>query len=274
MECWEDEDSDIDTGVGRIHDLMDNMETREDEEDVQLTDQGLEESDDDRTSLSSSIVSGPSLLDLDLPSPEESGTCQTCWKLYLKARKTTRRIKDPLRDNDPQSLTCDEWVLLKKWKPSRRVNIRRKLPIKLQLGKPLHVQEEDSPGCSRQHPFLQRNIRRMKLLQTKKLKKRINRKKRTRSDSQVFRSAKLQRPWLRNNQDMGTRRDVDAVPVNCEIMEDKEDQHLTVELIPVLTISGTDSSCEDPPQQIAPKRRSFRERLAQLKSSSIFRETY
>ncbi|KAG7465383.1 hypothetical protein JOB18_025994 [Solea senegalensis] len=166
---------------------------------IVLADYGIE-SDEDSGSVNSSIVSGPSFL--SHTTPKERGTslhmCSACLKLYHKAEKMNVPMKDKLLDNDPMSLTCDQWVLMKKWRPRRMSKTRGTLLIHIQLVKKGVKQSEqhkvESSVCLRSHTFLQRNLRRCKRVPVKKGKKR--RKRRT-DDSQGSRVAK--QPRLRSN---------------------------------------------------------------------------
>ncbi|XP_061746112.1 uncharacterized protein si:ch211-227n13.3 isoform X3 [Nerophis ophidion] len=51
--------------------------------------------------------------------PTSAGLCSACRKLYQRVKRLKKPMKDKLLDNDPTSLTCDQWVLLKDWHPTR-----------------------------------------------------------------------------------------------------------------------------------------------------------
>lgn len=106
---------------------------------VQVVDRGLDDSDDQCCSSTA-----PPQMMVKAPNKKRrppSGLCPSCRKLYQRAKRLKTPIKDKLLDNgkcslgcllqegflsfllvcisDPTSLTCDHWVLLKKWNPSR-----------------------------------------------------------------------------------------------------------------------------------------------------------
>ncbi|KAM8838252.1 uncharacterized protein ACB058_015025 [Synchiropus picturatus] len=149
---------------------------------------GVKQSDEDSRSSISSLASGPSRSYQDAA----PYLCSTCLKLYERAKKM-KRIKDKLLDNDPCSLLCDQWVLRKKWRVSRRPNTEGKLMqvvcrITIQLKKRRPEQSGRESDCSRPHPFLQRNLR-----VKPRFKKQRNKRKRLRQGGQGPRSAKQQR---------------------------------------------------------------------------------
>ncbi|XP_045907224.1 uncharacterized protein si:ch211-227n13.3 isoform X2 [Micropterus dolomieu] len=293
-------DSVVNTDDGRVRDILDIINSTHDaklvaEEDevkfVEVADKGVDVSDEDSVSVTSSIASGPSLLyngASKKPRPSQ-GLCSACRKLYQKAKKMKAPIKNKLLDNDPKSLTCDQWVLIKTFRPRRPLIARGKLLIHVQLVKKRlkvkngtkssrkqSVGERESSTCSRSHTFLQRNLR---VPVTKERKK--NRRKRKRDDSQGPNAAKQQR--LNSNsrlQHISVSCTDDlrptSSPSSCPDFtgsSDKEicspaEKDLTLELIP-FTVTL------DPPKQDAPKRGGFRDLLCQLRgnSSKIVRET-
>lgn len=115
---------------------------------ARMHDEGLDLSDEDCGSVSS-ICSGPAALDSNISRKQRpsQGFCSACRNLYKKAKKL-KEINNP--DNgewshrwrkrttgfpsnmsvrrfvmfltDPKSLTCDQWVLLKKRRPKRVPN--------------------------------------------------------------------------------------------------------------------------------------------------------
>ncbi|TKS65976.1 hypothetical protein D9C73_000032 [Collichthys lucidus] len=160
--------------IGNVRDLIDIINSTNDakhvaeEEDggklLKLVDEGLDCSDEDSVT---SVASGPSLK--WRPSPKKhrplQGVCSACRKLYQKAKKMKAPLKNKLLDNNPKSLTCDQWVLLKKWTPRRLPNARGKLLAHIQLvrarlvvknGAKQTKQCVEPSTCWRQHAFLQR----------------------------------------------------------------------------------------------------------------------
>ncbi|KAF6730842.1 hypothetical protein FQA47_008463 [Oryzias melastigma] len=114
--------------------------------------------------------------------------CPACHKLYQTVKRHRAPIKDKLLDNDPSSLTCDQWVLIKKWLP-------RKLSHSSRLSRgdarfiPLRREQRVGAGepmtCSRPHIFLQRNLRQCTRLLAEKKRKTKTRKQR-KAGSQTF----------------------------------------------------------------------------------------
>ncbi|XP_054889343.1 uncharacterized protein si:ch211-227n13.3 [Poeciliopsis prolifica] len=159
---------------------------------------GLDKSNDESGSESSnsSIVSGPSTLCCDYRDEFYSDLCSACHNLYKKAKRLKAPIRSKLLDNDPKSLTCDQWVLMKRWKPKGRPVARQKSLSHIQLDDGIVVRRgEQSSPCSRPHIFLKRNLRRASSM-AENQKKKERRRKRT-GRSQGSRVAKQQR--LQNN---------------------------------------------------------------------------
>ncbi|XP_028328914.1 uncharacterized protein LOC114479441 isoform X2 [Gouania willdenowi] len=214
-------------------------------ESVEVTSDKLDKSnEDDGASGCSSIHSGPSCL-----SPQKQRLsqflCMNCHKLYQKAKKTKAPIKDKLLDNDPKSLTCDQWVLIKKWKP-RRLTSCKGLLARLRFHKLVSIEEEYSAGCLRAHPFLQRNLRRVKMPPGKRMNR--NKRKRTRLDSYSYQAVKQQR--LQGN----------AHLQHVSIDGKNED---------LVEVMGTTTTSV---QQKPKKKSGFREQLMMLRGSTIVRE--
>ncbi|KAA0707572.1 hypothetical protein E1301_Tti014858 [Triplophysa tibetana] len=121
----------------------------------------------DEFSAEFTVESGPSSPNLDVNTPR----CRECERLFYKMRrKTPSKTKN--RDKNPASLSCDHWVLLKKWHPQRgRHRKRGLLWTSLTQIRKLAVHAYDSAErnrtqtfCSRPHVFQQRNLRRCKYL--------------------------------------------------------------------------------------------------------------
>uniref|UniRef100_A0A1A8IXT3 Uncharacterized protein n=1 Tax=Nothobranchius kuhntae TaxID=321403 RepID=A0A1A8IXT3_NOTKU len=162
---------------------------------VEIVDNGLSESDG---KLLTSINSGPAIMRHPTPKTLKStpALCSACLELYQQAKAAETPIKNKLQDHDPKSLTCDHWVLIKKWMP-RRLPDARKLDKVVTLGQ--GKQPEESPACSRQHIFLRRNLSRARL-QAKKGRNE-SRRKRRRDDSHGCRAAKQRHLRSRGYQD-------------------------------------------------------------------------
>ncbi|XP_010773142.1 uncharacterized protein isoform X2 [Notothenia coriiceps] len=255
---------------------------------VEVTDEGVDYSDADRVSVSS-IVSGPSLPHNASRRKQllSQGLCTACRSLYEKAKKLKRPMKDKLLDDDPKSLTCDEWVLIKSWRPRKLHNERRKLLIQVQLvkkrlkatnGAKRNSQcgrKLESSACTRPHSFLQRNLRRCLRTPMKQMKK--SRGKRRRVGSQGPCVAKQQR--LHSNHHLPNIRvsSTDKSSILSAGLEGKIDQevsddsntNLTVELIPANVSLELTEPRELPSNQKAAKKAcGFRNLLAQLRCNS------
>ncbi|XP_047224607.1 uncharacterized protein si:ch211-227n13.3 isoform X1 [Girardinichthys multiradiatus] len=250
---------------------------------VGVLDFGLDQSNDEDGSESCSIVSGPSTLCQDNKEELCHNLCSACQELYKKAKSLKTPILSKLLDNDPQSLTCDQWVLMKKWKPKRLPDARQKFLSHLRLDSGVSMWREDqSSPCLRAHTFLQRNLRRAKRLAE------MNKKKRRRGKSQNFRVAKQQR--LQNNhhrQHTNTKGSVNSPSCfsSCSNLQDgsspevesRAAKDVTVQLIPSPVAPKFATSAEVRAQERAPKKMSeFRDLLAQLRgtSSMITREAH
>ncbi|XP_067461229.1 uncharacterized protein si:ch211-227n13.3 isoform X2 [Thunnus thynnus] len=290
------------------HDIIDLISNTHDEEHVtveddgkvvEVADKGVDESDEDCGSDNSSIASGPSLLYINSqkkPKPSQ-GLCSACRKLYQKAKTMKVPLKDKLLDNDPSSLTCDQWVLLKQWRPRRLPDARGNLLMHVQLVKKRLEKKgakqseqylRGSSFCSRPQPFLQRNLRRRVKVPAKKVKK--NRKKRARDDSQGSRIAKQKRLHSNNagqyanvnGADYNSLHSVDGHSSSpgfegcCNEESDNEADTCLIELKPSSVTLVPNKPVDVSPKKKAAKRTAgFRDLLAQLRgnSSMIIRET-
>ncbi|KAM4557682.1 uncharacterized protein V3H82_017379 isoform 2-T2 [Fundulus diaphanus] len=230
---------------------------------------GLDTSKDERSSECSSIASGPSSLSHHGRAEIYRDLCSACQKLYKKAKRSATPIKSKLQDNDPESLTCDEWVLKKKWTPRRRPDARRKLlsPLHLDAGLGL-LHGQHLSLCSRPHPFLQRNLRRAKRAAEQKTKRRRKRRRSSRGS----RVAKQQR--LQNDQHHAKTKGLVHNPAGRSSSSPRK--HVTVERVASPAAASATTSSEARAQERAPRKTSaFRDLLAQLRgnSSRIIRET-
>ncbi|XP_071347898.1 uncharacterized protein [Trachinotus anak] len=299
-----DKDSNRDI-INIISDTQDARQVAEEVEGevVEIVDEGVDESDEDCGSISSSVASGPSVLYHTMAKKQRpQDLCSACQKLYQRVKKMKAPVKKKLLDNDPKSLTCDQWVLIKKFRPRRLPNPRGKLLIHVQLVqkrlelkrgvKPSeqHMKEGESSACSRPHTFLQRNLRRCVKVPVKKERKN-KRRKRTRGDSQGSRVAKQQRPHsnsrhqhIGNSCTDGNGRHPasgHSSPPGFESCANQEtnsraNTDLTVKLIPCTVALESIMPRELPARkQTAKKSSGFRHLLAQLRgnSSMIVRET-
>ncbi|XP_051256894.1 uncharacterized protein si:ch211-227n13.3 isoform X2 [Dicentrarchus labrax] len=281
-----------------INSTDDAKHVKEDEgQFVEVADEGVDESDEE--SVTSSIASGPSLRHNDTPKTlrPSQGVCSACRKLYQKTKKIKTPIKNKLLDNDPKSLTCDQWVLIKDWRPRRLPNARGKLLTHVQLVKKRLkngakrteqcVGERESSACSRPHTFLQRNLRRRVRVPLKR-GRRKNRRKRTQDDSQGPRVAKQQRLHSNNRRQHSSIGCTDNDPTighsssaglegwSDQEMDSPEETDLTIELIPSIVTMETTKPRNVPTKQKEQKKTcGFRDLLSQLRgnSSMIVRET-
>ncbi|KAM3605250.1 uncharacterized protein V6R79_023020 [Siganus canaliculatus] len=289
-------ESDIISIIDNSHDAV----AKEDDVVVEVRDNGLDDSDEDKLSVTSSVASGPSQLHsgfLEKLKPNRH-ICSACQKLCQTAKRTKKPLKDKLLDNDPKSLTCDQWVLMKKWRPRlrniggedglspRRMNIlnhlhrvQKRLQAKKNKAKQTKqlVQEEEKPTCSRPHIFLHRNLRcvRVPVKKERKSKKR----KRKSGGSQGPRVTKLQRLHgnVSHQQNASSRTDDTSLHGSVHDLEscsnhsmdgDAESPDQTTEAFP-------SKQKKDPSKHHVPKRAGgFRELLAQLRgnNSMIVRE--
>lgn len=268
------------TGRGTKRDIFALINNAQDEEcvggedggkAVEITDKGLDDS-----SVCSSTASGPSFYfaNSGKPSPSQN-LCSACRKLYQKAKKIKTPIINKLLDNDPKSLTCDQWVLTKKWTPQRLPNARGKLLSHITKLKNAHVKRSElcvggSSTCSRPHTFLHRNLRRcIKVKKERKRKK--NRGKRPRDDSQGPRVAKQQ--CLQGNTPIRTNC-VGDEPNSRQEGSSQGNTDVTVETIPSSVTRKTTKPNRASSQRASKKTGGFRKLLAELRSkSSIIRET-
>ncbi|XP_023695949.2 uncharacterized protein [Paramormyrops kingsleyae] len=121
----------------------------------------VEDLDDSSESLSCwSTASGPSLAVEHSPAV----LCKDCVKLFRKMKKR-KNWKNTI-DYDPTSLSCEMWVLKKRWHPRRFHNVKGKLWAHLSRIRKANLSNGDPVGtkrfCSRPPVFLQRNLARCK----------------------------------------------------------------------------------------------------------------
>ncbi|XP_077954672.1 uncharacterized protein LOC120816419 isoform X3 [Gasterosteus aculeatus] len=244
--------------------------------------------DEDCDSVSSSVASGPSLLHSRVSHKKvrpSQGLCSACKTLYQKTAKKKAPLKKQLLDNNPESLTCDQWVLVKSWRPRRLLNVRGKLLMCVQrLQERVAVQNgskgpaqyvAEASACSKPHTFLQRNLHLRNRTAVKRGRK--NRGKRTRDGSQGRRAAKQQRLHS-NNQGQHISISPTCGGGGALDFDDRSNQasdsYLTPTLIPSTVTVETTNTREVPPEQKAPQNWGFRVLLAQLRgnSSMIVRE--
>ncbi|KAI3375264.1 hypothetical protein L3Q82_021762 [Scortum barcoo] len=268
---------------------------------VEVADRGVDESEEDCVSATSSIASGPSVL-YEKPKKQRplQGLCSACRKLYQRAKRMKAPIKNKLLDNEPQSLTCDQWVLIKNWRPRRMPNVRGKLLTHVQvLKKRLKVKKGtkctdqhvgESSACLRPHTFLQRNLRRRVRVPVKKERSR-NLRKRMRDEprgpcitKQLHVSLqrlssnvlnRVDKNGLRPTEGHSSSPDFEARGY-CETDNRAEYNFETVEVIPSSVTMKTTKPNEVLPKKKAQKKTGgFRDLLAQLRgnSSMIVRET-
>ncbi|XP_077580384.1 uncharacterized protein LOC144201540 isoform X2 [Stigmatopora nigra] len=180
---------------GNVYDLIDIINSHvveqpeEEDNDIQLLDRRLDVSAEPCTS---STIDNPSKVTAPNKNQRRKRPCLSCRRLYQKAKRLKTPIKDKLLDNDPTSLTCDHWVLLKKWMPTRLPYLRGNLAHTLQRlhthvkrstkAKQKNLEKSNKDLCSRPHILLQRNLRQCCKVLAKKEPNR-NQKKRPRNDS-------------------------------------------------------------------------------------------
>nr|XP_020479759.1 uncharacterized protein LOC109974090 isoform X2 [Monopterus albus]XP_020479760.1 uncharacterized protein LOC109974090 isoform X2 [Monopterus albus] len=293
----------VNTHKGRNCDILDMIDstheaecvTKEDEgKCVEVTDKGLDEPTEDSDSVNSSTASGPSFSyhakDLRLTQQ----LCSACQKLYQKSRKMKKPIKSKLLDIDPKSMTCDQWVLIKQWRPRRLINSRGKLLLHVQLVMNKrkvrkHAKQSEQSACSRPHIFLKRNLRRCTRVPVKQKSTKNKRGRRTQGDSQCPRTARQQHLNSKHYRQRNTSRSDDSghhsgrahsSRASTERSSDQEvdseaGTDLTVAQIPSTVILETTMPRELPPTKRTPRTGRFKRLLTQLRnnSSMVVRET-
>ncbi|XP_042589840.1 uncharacterized protein LOC109054539 isoform X1 [Cyprinus carpio] len=121
----------------------------------------------DESSTDFTVESGPS----SPCRPLNTVRCRECERLFAKMRKHPTPEKKS-RDTDPASLSCDVWVLLKKWHPQRHRHREKgllwtslsRIRKLLAGGSDFAAVNRTEANCSRPHAFQQRNLRRCKYL--------------------------------------------------------------------------------------------------------------
>ncbi|XP_054624367.1 uncharacterized protein si:ch211-227n13.3 [Dunckerocampus dactyliophorus] len=281
--------SDIDVSTDSVVDVMKSKHGEEEPEEgcsLQVVDGGL----DSDEQCSSSDVFAPSRLNASAPKKPTTptGLCAACLKLYQRAKKLKTPIIDKLLDNDPTSLTCDQWVLLKEWRPSRTPLSRRTLPLSLLKiqrhmkgkKKAKRKKQDDTKGvCSRPHIFLQRNLRRPQRAPVTKERK-VKQRKRPRDDSQGSGIAKQtgfhsNRPPEDSSGNFSNDSSLDSFHSGEHEREDSSS--VTEKTIPFSAGMETSTLSTTPPKQKTPKKtKGFRDLLAQLRgnSSMVVKETH
>ncbi|XP_045074878.1 uncharacterized protein si:ch211-227n13.3 isoform X1 [Coregonus clupeaformis] len=243
------------------------------------TERGVE-SDAESCCSVDSIASGPSFMVQATPLTPPPGLCLTCQRLHREAKRRGHTPLDTLTDDDPTSLSCDQWVLMKKWTPRRPQNVKGRLWI--HLGRIRHREQTggEQPACSRPHIFLQRNLRRYERQAVSRGRKR---KKRSRGRRQragtCVQSNSLNRSGFHSS-------GLHSSGPDGEVQENGDDSRLA-RTRRVLTFQVSPSSVTmetlaqeeaTPPQEEEPRKRSggFRTLLAQLHGnrSRVVRETH
>lgn len=239
---------------------------------VEITDNGLDESDEYGGSECSSIASGPSFLHRAKKLKTSCVLCSACRNLYERAKRTKAQIKNKLQDNDPQSLTCDQWMLrkkrmLRKVPKARRKGLRHVLLIK---DREMHVGMGLPSTCSRPHVFLQRNLKRCPVVQANK--KRKNTRKRTRNDSQDSRVVKQHRLQSNSHHELISISLEDS-PNSWDSSSQEINNSASAEVIPSsITVEAIKQKDAGAKQEAPKKMKGFRDLLAQLRGNMIVRE--
>ncbi|XP_021445821.2 uncharacterized protein si:ch211-227n13.3 isoform X1 [Oncorhynchus mykiss] len=239
------------------------------------TERGVESDAESCCSLDS-IVSGPSFMVQGTPLTLPPGLCLTCQRLHREAQRGRPTPLDKLTDNDPTSLSCDQWVLMKKWTPRRPQNIKGRLWI--HLGRIRHREQTrgEQPACSRPHIFLQRNLRRYENQAVSRGRKR---KKRSRGSRQkagtCIQSNSLNCSGLHSS---AVHSDPDGKAENSDDSGlERTRRVLTFQVVPSTVTMETQPEAM-PPEEEEPRKKSggFRSQLAQLHAnrSRVVRETH
>ncbi|XP_077415248.1 uncharacterized protein LOC144044607 isoform X2 [Vanacampus margaritifer] len=258
-------------------------ENSEEGSSVQVDDQGLDESYEQ-----CDCSTAPSLL--NDTSPKKNGRpptdlCPSCRKFYQRAKRLKRPIKDKCLDNNPTSLTCDQWVLLKKWAPSRLPHSGklshsvRHLCTRLK-GKKKEKQDGHQNLCSRLHIFLQRNLRRPRKVPARNERK-IKRRKRARDDfcsSQKHHRAN--NPAQNNSGNDDDKRNFESSRAGLDVEgfhsgESADDSDVTTNIPPTFSLESTKLEAVPRKPKAPAEKTDFHTLLAQLRgsTSSIFKES-
>ncbi|XP_069020545.1 uncharacterized protein [Embiotoca jacksoni] len=253
-------------------------------ESVRVPDSALDESDDDGGGSLCSGRASDCVLPHDVTPQKQrpaQDLCPSCRRLYQRAKRIKAPIKNRLLDNDPKSLTCDQWALVKKWTPGRRPKASRKMLSRVRF-EPCAA-AGGSSACARPHAFLQRNLRR-RVGAPAKTERKKNRRKRTGGDSRGSRVAKQQH--LHTDSHHVSCTDDDTLSFHSgqhsfeaggdQDGEDQADTDLKTELVPSSVTLETTKQREAPPRPRASRKTmGFRDLLAQLRgnSSVVVRET-
>lgn len=240
------------------------------------TERGVESDAESCCSLDS-IVSGPSFMVQATPLTLPPGLCLTCQRLHREAKSRRNTPLDKLTDNDPTSLSCDQWVLMKKWTPRRPQNVKGRLWT--HLGRIRHREQTrgEQPACSRPHIFLQRNLRRYESQAVSRGRKR---KKRSRGSRQRAGTCNnLNRSGLHSS-GLHSDPDPDGKAENSDDSDlDRTRRVLTFQVFPSsVTMETLTQEEATPTREEEPRKKSgsFRTQLAQLRAnrSCVVRETH
>ncbi|XP_061550117.1 uncharacterized protein si:ch211-227n13.3 isoform X2 [Phycodurus eques] len=294
------DDGSINKEDDRIHNIIQIINSHVEEEPeagsiAQVVDRGSDYLDEECGS-----TTAPSPLKVTAPNKKlrpPAGLCSSCRKFYQRARRLKTPIKDKLLDNDPTSLTCDQWVLLKKWNPSRLPHSSGKLSHCVLL---LHArlkgknkakqnkQDGHKHSCSRPHLFLQRNLWKPCKVPARKERKR-KQGKRPRDDSQGSQIGKQKRlrgktspqdnvgNWTNQSSFYSACAGLDVEGFHSGESADENNSNVTASIIPCTFTMQTTKFEGNPPKQKAPMKKTseFQDLLAQLRgnSSVIVKET-
>ncbi|XP_056149592.1 uncharacterized protein si:ch211-227n13.3 isoform X2 [Lampris incognitus] len=222
------------------------------------------------------------------PSYSPPGLCFDCQTLYRKAKRMKKPL-DKILDNDPKSLTCDQWILKKKWRP-RRLCPAKGLWTSLRLIKKRcnekYRNQCDGTGtqsaCSRPHSFLQRNLRLCVKMLKKRKEQRIRRRKRSRNVTQEPHLTKRRQCHSDSHHSIAILPNGNPHPsfssesVLWSCSEDEEScTHLTFEVIPSSVTMETQPPEAQTRQQLSTQSRAFRDLLTKQcgNNSTIVKES-
>lgn len=285
---------------GTDQDLIDLIGKDEDGDpviDAEVTKRLVPDLDSDSDSCCSlnSIASGPSLLQpANSPVSPPQGLCAGCVRLYREACKKRARPRNTVHDNDPSSLSCDQWVLQKKRRPRRLPSVKGRLWTHIQLirervrNEKTNSGQSQQPACLRPLIILQRNLKqctRQVAAKGRKKPAKIFRKKRSRGAGHGPQVTKKQR--LDNNSCHSDSQD--DSPPHCSsfhsdpglVSEGKRKDSkrgrraLKFELSPSVVMDCPEVTMVSTPKHTMSKRGGFRDLLAQLRGrgSAIVRES-
>ncbi|XP_059914904.1 uncharacterized protein si:ch211-227n13.3 isoform X1 [Gadus macrocephalus] len=247
---------------------------------------GLNSGHDSSNCSMDALCSGPSSPkeDPDVGRSYAQGLCLCCQTL-LKRATHSWPLKAKLLETDPKSLSCDQWVLKKRWKSSGRPVLKSKLQgclKRIQRSRSdVYNVMQGQPACSRAHTFLQRNLRRCTKASARRGRKRKRTSRRMEKTTTMGKRARCDphqkepSPTAPHGQSVDNSSPLDSLSEE-EDAEAQDSAHSSLEAVPSLvaidfTVDQKAGASKGGPA----KRGGFKDLLIQLRgnSSKIVRET-